>query len=267
MQVKASFCRHLLAAALMAAPPAAFAQKADAPNTWATAPIKADGRLDEWKNPLPHYNGDTRLFYDIANDDTNLYLAISSRDEVTQYRIINAGLHVTINTAGKTKNGPGVTFPVIDQDALYDYRHAPAVNYTPTPQEKAAKQKLLFLHAGDITVNGLKDVKDGNIPMQNESGIQAGISNDNTGMLTMELVIPLSRLDIPAENEDGVLAFNFRINKIDKKEAEKLKAEADKAAQSGEGGGGTPGPGSAYFNYVLGFESAFWTRQSLAKKI
>ncbi|PUZ19957.1 hypothetical protein GA0116948_11928 [Chitinophaga costaii] len=267
MQVIAPFYHRLLAAALLATPLSTFAQKADAPNTWAASPVKADGRLDEWKNPLPHYNSDTRLFYDISNDGTNLYIAISSRDEITQYRIINAGLHVTINTAGKSKNGPGVTFPVIDQDALYDYRHTPALNYTPSPQEKAAQQKLLFLHTSDISVNGLKNVKDGNIPMQNEFGIQAAISNDNTGMLSMEIIIPLSRLEFPEENEDKVVAFNFRLNKIDKKEAEKLKAESDKAAQAGGSSSGTPGPGSGYFNYVLGFESAFWTRQSLAKKI
>lgn len=259
--------QHLLAAALLAAPMATFAQKADATNGWAAQPYKADGKLDEWKSPLPHYNGDTRLFYDIANDGTNLYIAIASRDEISQYRIINAGLHITINTSGKTKNGPGITFPNIDQDALYDYRHTPQLNYTPSPAEKSAKQKLLFLHTGDLLVNGLKDIKENAIPLVNNYGITAGISNDNTGMLTMEITIPLARLDIPAENADSVLAFNFKINKIDKKEADKLKAEADKAAQSGGGGGGTPGPGSAYFNYVLGYENGFWARQALAKKI
>ena len=68
---------------------------------WVPGNIKVDGKLNEWGDNLQALNKATQVYYTLANDDKNLYLAIRSANQNSANKIVAGGLNLTINAAGK----------------------------------------------------------------------------------------------------------------------------------------------------------------------
>src|ERR1700761_5505119 len=83
----------------------------------APAGLKIDGKLTEWGPELQAYNKSTKLWYTLANDDQDIYLAIKSTDAANINKILAGGITLTINTAGKKKDKDAfiITYPVVNR--------------------------------------------------------------------------------------------------------------------------------------------------------
>ncbi|ERJ60141.1 hypothetical protein [Sphingobacterium paucimobilis] len=79
MQYKLTFFTIVFAGMLTQS----YAQKNKQPQVQQTSiwmeGFEADGKLDEWQQPLQAYNDDTHIAYSLANDATYLYLAVKSK--------------------------------------------------------------------------------------------------------------------------------------------------------------------------------------------
>ncbi|MDP4277639.1 MAG: hypothetical protein Q8914_08400, partial [Bacteroidota bacterium] len=60
----------------------------------------------------PNFDKNTGINFDVANDERQLYLILRIADNSLQQQILQNGLEIWINTAGKKKETTGVTFPL-----------------------------------------------------------------------------------------------------------------------------------------------------------
>lgn len=65
---------------------------------WAKNKITVDGNANDWGLPLKNFDNDTQLFFEIKNDDKNLYLCFQSKDQESQVKIIRAGMKITLSS-------------------------------------------------------------------------------------------------------------------------------------------------------------------------
>lgn len=186
--------------------PAAFSQKkAELISTrWALKPVVADGSLSDWPDSLTLFNEATNLNYGLANDDTNVYLAIRSASKQDLNKILAGGISFSANIEGKKKDPPTVIFPVLDR--------TPGKNKNNREQPGVEeRQKQVLSKIKDIRVTGFKEIIDGAISLQNTYGIRAAASFDKNNNLVQEIIIPLSLLNL--STADGVeVTYSIRVN-------------------------------------------------------
>ncbi|RFS19604.1 hypothetical protein DVR12_23550 [Chitinophaga silvatica] len=224
----------------------------DEQNKWAPEGIKIDGIASEWPKPLQFYNNTAKLFYTIANDQENLYVIVSVPDPQSQMKILRSGLTFSVNITGKKKNGPSITFPLVNEvnpgnpDAPESSRALIA----------GELKKQLLANAKEIKVDGFENIPDGNIPVHNTYGIQTAGSYDSNGNLVCELAIPLKLLGVTTASTTPI-AYHFKVNAMKKVDKKELEPKKEKGQQP-------PAPGSPQDTFTLYYSADFWTKQTLA---
>ena len=178
-------------------------------NIFITEAIEIDADLKDWGDSLKNYNPVTKLNYEIGNDKQNLYLAVKTADQATIRKILSFGFSFSVNTEGKKKLGPTVTFPVIDHIAV---RRALSENKTAVQKGNESKiNNVVLSKIKGIQVTGFKSLLDGDIALKNEYGVQAAATIDEQNSFVMELTIPLRLLELSADSKN-VLAYNLKAN-------------------------------------------------------
>jgi len=188
----------------------------------APADIKIDGNTTEWNNQFQAYNKATNIYYTIANDDKNLYLAIRATDPTIIYKIINGGITLTINNTGKkeTSNEVKVTYP------LFGMKNLPMINLKDKPvlvknssanmaaridSFKNALNAQLEKNSKEIKVSGISAITDPSVSVYNEYGMRAGERFDSQIAYTYELALPVKYLG-SAGIDAAHVHYNIKIN-------------------------------------------------------
>ena len=172
-----------------------FAQSDASTAGWKSQPVTIDGKLTEWTLPLRFYDADTRLFFDIANDSSNIYLCFQSRDEMTQTKMMHAGVKLTLNTKGKAKQEASISYPVSPKLATQNAANEGGKEPNQPAQNESASYNRYMYRTHFIQTHSVMQVEGfatakGEIPLQNPSGITAALSWDTTSNLGYEIVIP-----------------------------------------------------------------------------
>lgn len=202
------------------------------------AGITIDGDIKEWGDSLRYYDAEQKINYSLANDNTNLYMAIRINDRSEQVRIMAGGLTWGIDPKGKKKETFSMTFPLAQTDAFGNTEQS-AFQGKPdtTRQSHDEMMQARLTKMRNIKVEGFKDVENDIITTSNTYGFKAAISYDDNGYLIYEAAIPLTlfHTDDITKNE---WAFEFKINAMPKpKEGDAQKGDG------GMGGGGRGGMG------------------------
>lgn len=184
----------------------AFSQKkAELINTkWAQNPVIADGSLSDWPDSLTLFNEATNLYYSLANDDKNVYLALRSASKQDLTKILAGGISFSANIEGKKKDPATVIFPVLD-------RTPGKSRNTKDQPDVEEMQKQILSRIRDIKVAGFKEIIDGGISLQNTYGIRAAASFDKNNNLIQEIIIPLSLLNLSTANASEV-TYSIKVN-------------------------------------------------------
>lgn len=167
-------------------------------------PIVADGILSDWQDSLTLYNEKTRLYYNLSNDDQNVYLALRTASKDDVQKVLAGGIVFSANVDVKRKENPTVTFPVLDRTP----GKPKSRDEEPDLEEI---QKDVLSRIKDIKVTGFKNIIDGGISLQNTYGIRAGASYDKAGNLVQEIIIPLSLLGLDVSSGQEV-TYLIRVN-------------------------------------------------------
>lgn len=173
---------------------------------WALAPVVADGQLNEWPDTLSRYNDNSKIYYDIANDDKNLYLAIRSGSREALSKILMAGITISANLESNKKDPPRVVFPILDRTP----GKPGARREQPSVEEM---QKETIARIKDIRVFGFNDIVDGPVSLQNTYGIRAAAAFHSQSSLVQEITIPLSQLNIDPKADP--VTYSIRINGLE----------------------------------------------------
>ncbi|MHB8206545.1 hypothetical protein [Mucilaginibacter sp.] len=219
-------------------------------SVWAPATVKIDGKLTEWGETLKAYNKNVQLWYTIANDDKNIYLAIKSTDLDNNNKILAGGISFTVNTEGKkrTKNAFTTTFPIINRTGGRTHggrRGGFGQQDTPDTAAIVNQQKQALATSKEISALGFKEITDTLVSIYNEYGIKASASIDGKGVLVYELAIPLKLLQITADNQKE-LAYNVKVNGLQLSESGGFGGGNNSGGGGGRSGGGGGGFGGGF---------------------
>jgi len=183
----------------------------------APANIKIDGKADEWDSQFKAYNHATELFYTIANDDDDLYLAIRVTNSRAIDKIINGGITFSFKDPLNKKATPlTITYPLILKP---DWNKATGALYRKTISTDTLRtwNDNLERVSKEIRIQGCSAISDSSISLYNEYGIKAKQQFDVNKTWTYELAIPLKYLS-HLINNDGELKYNIKVNGIAKKD-------------------------------------------------
>lgn len=243
------------------------------------AHVTTDGSLSDWGDSLRYYNEPQKLYYTLANDHDNLYMAVRISDHSEQRRILISGLTLSINTKGKTKETYSLTFPVAEpnstslasmiQDNNVEGRDLNGNTEQPVNRDEILKAHLTKLRY--MKVSGFKDVENDMITTANTYGFKAAINYDANGYLICEAAIPLKFFN-PDELYKNEWSFNIKINGITRPEGNKETGKGSSMAGGGmpRGGMSRGGMGGGRRGGGMGrggFESGSADRSELFKSV
>ncbi|MVN20320.1 DOMON domain-containing protein [Mucilaginibacter arboris] len=221
------------------------AQNVQQGSIWAPANIKIDAKLNEWNNSLQANNKTTNLYYTIANDDKNLYLAVKSTDQNNSNKIAGGGITFTVNTSGKKKDKDAfvIFFPVVNRASMPNQFRQRGGGGNGQPQmpdsvRVANMRNQLLASAKEITIKGFKDIPDSVIAIYNEYGIKAAVGYDNNGSFIYELALPLKELGL-STGSTKELAYNIKVNGIQFYRGNRDNNDGNPQTAAGNNGGRT----------------------------
>ncbi len=280
-KVPYSVTKHILTLMLISVHLTLMAQKAQnvqIGNVWVPTTIKIDGKLTEWGESLKAYNKNVQLWYTVANDDRNIYLAIKSTDLDNNNKILAGGISFTLNTEGKkkTKNAFTITFPIIKRAGGGRVGHGGrrggfGQDDTPDTAAIVTQQNQTLATGKEISALGFADITDTLVSIYNEYGIKAAANIDSKGVLVYELAVPLRLLKIAADNQKE-LAYNIKINGLSLSSSggfggsNSFGGGSRNGSGGGGGGGGFGGGKSADVSDMMS-PTDFWGKYTLATKI
>lgn len=143
--------------------------------------VTVDGVNTEWKTPLPRYNKNTGINYDISNDERNIYMIVRVADTTSQRQILQNGLEVWINKDGKKNNTTGITYPMAPDKAKTGSKIKLQVGSTPDGFPRNIGELTL---TGFLLENGRQPVKD--------CPVKVAIRKDSSDCIVYELAIPFN---------------------------------------------------------------------------
>ncbi|MFD0942155.1 hypothetical protein [Pedobacter boryungensis] len=265
-----------------------FAQKmpdVQMSNMNAPAIIKIDGKTSEWNNSFAAENKRTELFYSIANDDKNLYLAVKASTVAASNKIMIGGITFLINKEGKKKEKDAITitYPLIVRaNRVQGGRGGQGQNRQVGGQggfqnrlQQSTQQRdsiALVLHKSqlatvkEIKISGFNAITDSLISIYNEYGIKAVASFDQKGMYNCEFAIPLNLLGLSV-NDNKEFAYQIKVNGFTN-----TNLGGNGGGSFGGNGGGFGGRGGGFGGGNNGSSGQdlmsatdFWGKYSLAK--
>ena len=158
----------------------------------APADIKIDGNATEWNNKFQAYNRATGIFYTLANDNDNLYLAVQATDQLIIRKIMNGGITLKIDTGGKKNSSVTISYPVFARN------NRPLINLKDKPSDAgrldslvATVNKRFAEKSKEIKIHGISSIPDTLISIYNQDNIKAAAVFDHAAAYNYELAIPL----------------------------------------------------------------------------
>ena len=186
--------------------------------------IKIDGHLQEWANMPWAYNETNRIYYLVANDDANLYLAIRGVDVTVITKVLNGGIAFTVSHSldkkarAKAAGNATVTFPVSLSNndmlsvvhqvlVLRQFKGDTLAHGKEIDSIRNIANKQLTTVLKEIGVTGLKGISETVLPIYNDKDVLASGKLQGAQPI-FEIAIPLKYLGLDFNNN---INFSYRI--------------------------------------------------------
>ena len=221
---------------------------------WQSTALKMDGNGTDWNNRPQAFDNNTKVAYEMRNDETNLYLIFQISDIRTQFKIARAGMSLTLETKTKPKRKadiyvspfinekPGEHRPDQGQEQGQGQRQGQGERKGPS----FIKQKYMLMPP-DILTSGFAFTND-EISLNKDSKKVMFVADwDSSNCMTIEVLIPLREL----------YGDNFDLTKVSADEIsltleEKAIERPTPQGDGNSGGGERPGGGEGGFQHGNG---------------
>ncbi len=179
----------------------------------APSDIKIDGKPKEWDGKFQAYNKNTGVFYSIANDAENLYVAIYSNEKDYTDKIIRNGINLSFNAKKKSAEGSvTIKYPLSQAINMEESN-----NYGEMARKSNNDGIVLKMNKGVVTKNkhvkifGAKALTDTIYSIYDAQGVMVGLDCPAENQVYYEISIPLKYLEFTS----GALPkinYNVKIN-------------------------------------------------------
>jgi hypothetical protein len=222
--------------------------------------VKIDAQNKEWHSPLPRYDKNTGINFDIANNDSCLFFILRIADESKQQQILQNGLEVWINMKGKKKKTTGITFPLAQtaakpgdapqngQSKSTDVQKmpsgAPTTGNTQGSRPEGTSD-IAFLN-GELKLTGF--LIDNGKQLSKGCPVKVALAKDASNCLVYELAVPFNTFfkeRLEPEDAATKCCIGFIVKAPAAKENASTETDMPEGGMGGPGGGGggMGGPG------------------------
>lgn len=192
---------------------------------WIKEKVVIDGMATEWKKPLRFYDANTKLFYAFENDDKNFYLCFQTNDEINQQKILRGGVKVSLQAKTGDKRNVSIRFPLASREPQGKQHYGQDSTENKLRREN---RKLDFLAQNTMMETKGFAERNGVIPINDTSGINAAINWDEAGDMIYEIAIPLKE----------VYGNGYTAADLSKYVLMEVEVNGVKRGEHAEGGGG-----------------------------
>jgi hypothetical protein len=192
-----------------------------------------------------HYDTGSKVLYSVRHDSSNVYLALSTSDFGSQFKILNQGLTVYIDETGKKKNGKYWSYPVSNALNKRDVfsRSNTSSNFPFSQYDKSQKLYQSFqMNNQQLELVGFDGAETSRLlyyPL-GKSPIEIGIAMDSTGLLNYTVIIPKTEIFTDNKYNDGIFSFGVKSGEIKTQMNASNRPSGDSIKQ-GNGGAGKSG--------------------------
>ncbi|MDY6800566.1 MAG: hypothetical protein SVU94_05005 [Bacteroidota bacterium] len=200
---------------------------------WLDTPLKIDGESSDWDNRPSNFDADSKILYELKNDDNNIYVIFELTEKTSEMNFIRAGFELTMYVKSKPKIKASINFlpqqiqkqsvPDIDRVNNHNGMHEGYLlssNYAEVSG---------FLKTTDIINRNINDNQD----------FTYNIGWNDLNNMIVEIKIPISEVFATANEEVDYTKIPIRLNC-------KLNAlERPSGEQMHPGGGGMHGGGAS----------------------
>ncbi|MEI8203622.1 MAG: hypothetical protein WCH34_11450 [Bacteroidota bacterium] len=218
---------------------------------WQNNKVVADGKINEWANPLRFYDHNSKINYAISNDRQNLYVCMKISDETMLIKILRGGMEFRIDTLGKKTFPIALLFPLPGQQMMLKDKK----NGMPSEKSYGEKQnplgylQNLINQIKTLQLVGFKPPNNGTQSLLNIStGISAAVNMDSLGIMYYEAIIPFKTFyknELSIADTGKVFNYEIIVNALPSPKRESGN-EGDMGGGSGMGGSGHRGGGGMY---------------------
>lgn len=148
-----------------------------------------------WKKPdtetsaFRFYHPDSKIRYNIENDDKSLYFSFDVMDQLTVQKILTTGLRLFIDGSGKKKEKNELQFPIYSDKVPLDELRQYDNEYDQSIQLGQAKLNEMIPTDGYLKFNGeVSSIFNG----AEKNGVTVSLKFDKTRSLVYRAIVPLS---------------------------------------------------------------------------
>jgi hypothetical protein len=181
---------------------------------------------NHFKEPLKYYNPETKLEYNISNDNKNLYVCIKTNNNLSFAKIMISGLQIQIDTSGTKKTKMGILYPLPTDDSQNQLQ---AAHKPGEKQDRNEFRNQFLLKHDEMYITGFKPpINDNTIPLKNKYGIYVYFDWDSTNTMVYKLEIPFKTFykdSLTAKDSSKMFGISFTVNAIPRPEAAEPAAD------------------------------------------
>jgi hypothetical protein len=196
-----------------------------------------DGKINDWKLPLPLFDQESKINYEVSNDAENLYVCMKLVDQQSQFKFLQNGFKLELGSSSTKGKKCLIEFPLAD-------------NIQPTFNSNsdignplAMEQKIRMLKANSIKskvmmrLKGFVNLPEGDVSLAAKTGVNVAINFIEDDILIYEAAVPLKNIiGRPVIAADSVAVFSM-VFILNGKEVP--PAENDAPSQNGMQGSGS----------------------------
>ncbi len=225
-----------------------YAQKGIQASCHPTMPPEIDGKVEDWSVEWQK-DSDNKFWYNVCNDEENLYIRLKISDGMTQVKTARFGLTVWLDPNGKKKRKFGLKYPTPEgRDFTQIEKVEDSRDDKRTQDQKRLDMKRELIKDTEVLeLFGLAKEKIISSRLGLMNGIKVIIDMDNSGAYLYEAKIPFKAYKIDKASL-STLGIGFETGKLTM-----VASSANIASQrqygSGFGGGisgGQRGGGTPY---------------------
>jgi hypothetical protein len=154
--------------------------------------IVVDGRADEWSIPFRFSDYQSKIVYNIKNDDEYLYFCFKSDYRMTVMKMLRLGFDISIDTTGKKKKDWHLQFPMRNTP---EHKPEEARNEIRTGDFRQMQLRMKS-EVNAMLAEGFVGLPNQVLSLANTNGIKAAVDFDKENAFIIELAIPMKYIQV-----------------------------------------------------------------------